>query len=80
MMDTIDDDEVEFPVLRTKSHRQMRIPKWDVGRSPEDQIELNIPFNLEHDPSLPNNRNYFVQLVRLNDSNNIVDINFPEKP
>lgn len=45
----------------------------------EDEIELSIPFNLEHKPSDPNNRNFFVQLVRLSDSNNIVDINFPEK-
>lgn len=41
----------------------------------EDQIELNIPFNLEHEPSVPNNRNYFVQLVRLNDPKNVIDIN-----
>lgn len=45
----------------------------------EDEIELSIPFNLEHNSSDPNNRNFFVQLVRLNDSNNIVDINFPQR-
>lgn len=44
----------------------------------EDQIQSNIPFKLVHEPLVENDHMYSVQLVRLDDSNNIVDIVFPD--
>ena len=44
------------------------------GNLTEEQIKPNIPFQLVHVPSVPTHALYSVQLVRLNDSNNIIDI------
>ena len=44
----------------------------------EEQIKPNIPFRLVRDPSVPTDQNYSVQLIRLNDSSNIIDVNISD--
>lgn len=45
----------------------------------EDEINAIIPYQLVHEPVIPLNQKYSVQLVSLNDSHNIVDVKFPNK-
>jgi hypothetical protein len=45
----------------------------------EDEIKTIMPFELVHEPIVKTNSKYCVQLVKLDDKKNIVDIKFPEK-
>mmetsp|Transcript_39 Transcript_39/g.54 ORF Transcript_39/g.54 Transcript_39/m.54 type:complete len:283 (-) Transcript_39:68-916(-) len=45
----------------------------------EDEINAIIPYEVVHEPVIPFNQKYSVQLVQLNDASNIIEVKFPKK-
>lgn len=45
----------------------------------EEEIRAILPFQLVHEPVVGLNQKYSVQVVKLNDTENIVDVRFPNK-